>query len=102
MKGKKGAAISREMGKKEAVDYEMLNGGLGCEVVCGSLTPSNTKKYKLSNRLWEGDRPIYGISYNFIDSRFFSLFATVGGNRVSNPIPSICLSYAADFLGQND
>lgn len=89
MKGKKGATISKEAVKKEV---------LGCEAVTGSLTPSNTRKYKLKNRLWEGDLPLYGISYNFIDSRFFNVFATVGGNRVSTPIPLIWLSYVREFF----
>ncbi|KAL8090760.1 polycomb group protein FERTILIZATION-INDEPENDENT ENDOSPERM-like [Apium graveolens] len=74
MKGKKGAAILTEMMNKKPV---------GFEVVIGSLTPSNTRKYTLTNRLWEGDRPLYGISYNFIDPNFFNRFATVGGNRVT-------------------
>lgn len=55
---------------------------LGCEPVVGSLTPSKKKDYKVTNRLQEGKRPLYAVAFNFIDSRFFDVFATVGGNRV--------------------
>lgn len=56
---------------------------LGCEPVVGSLTPSRKKEYRVTNRLQEGKRPLYGVVFNFIDSRYFNVFATVGGNRVS-------------------
>ncbi|XP_049382515.1 polycomb group protein FERTILIZATION-INDEPENDENT ENDOSPERM [Solanum stenotomum] len=56
---------------------------LGCEPVVGSLTPSRKKEYRVTNRLQEGKRPLYGVVFNFIDSRYFNVFATVGGNRVT-------------------
>lgn len=55
---------------------------LGCEPVVGSLTPSKKREYRLTNRLQEGKRPLYAVVFNFIDSRYFNVFATVGGNRV--------------------
>lgn len=88
MKGKKGAAIPPETVKMKTLE---------CEVLRGSLSPSNTRKFKLSTRHREGNQPLYGISYNFLDSHLFDLFATVGGNRVGTPIPSVCLSYVPDF-----
>ena len=57
-------------------------GQLGCEAAVGSLTPAKKKEYKVSNRLHEGKRPLYAISFNFIDARYYDVFATVGGNRV--------------------
>lgn len=56
---------------------------LGCEPVVGSLTPSKKREYRLTNRLQEGKRPLYAVVFNFIDSRYFNVFATVGGNRVT-------------------
>uniref|UniRef100_A0A2P2LE72 Fertilization-independent endosperm protein n=1 Tax=Rhizophora mucronata TaxID=61149 RepID=A0A2P2LE72_RHIMU len=55
---------------------------LGCEPVVGSLTPSKKREYRITNRLQEGKRPLYAVVFNFIDSRYFNVFATVGGNRV--------------------
>ncbi|RVW94756.1 Polycomb group protein fertilization-independent endosperm [Vitis vinifera] len=55
---------------------------LGCEPVVGSLTPSKKRDYRVTNRLQEGKRPIYAVAFNFIDSRYFNVFATVGGNRL--------------------
>ncbi|KAM7492669.1 hypothetical protein LguiA_035590 [Lonicera macranthoides] len=56
---------------------------LGCEPVIGSLTPSKKREYRVTNRLQEGKRPLYAVVFNFIDSRYFNVFATVGGNRVT-------------------
>ncbi|XP_019230028.1 PREDICTED: polycomb group protein FERTILIZATION-INDEPENDENT ENDOSPERM isoform X2 [Nicotiana attenuata] len=56
---------------------------IGCEPVVGSLTPSKKKEYRVTNRLQEGKRPLYAVVFNFIDSRYFNVFATVGGNRVT-------------------
>ncbi|KAJ8747511.1 hypothetical protein K2173_009248 [Erythroxylum novogranatense] len=56
---------------------------LGCEPVVGSLTPSKKREYRVTNRLQEGKRPLYAVVFNFIDSRYFNVFATVGGNRVT-------------------
>jgi polycomb protein EED len=61
----------------------MVKTTLGCEPVVGSLTPSRKRDYRVTNRLQEGKRPIYAVVFNFIDSRYFNVFATVGGNRVS-------------------
>lgn len=64
---------------------------LGCEPVVGSLTPSRKREYRVTNRLQEGKRPLYAVVFNFIDSQYFNVFATVGGNRVFFllPIPSL-------------
>ncbi|CAB4277703.1 unnamed protein product [Prunus armeniaca] len=56
---------------------------LGSEPVAGSLAPSKKREYRVTNRLQEGKRPLYAIVFNFIDSRYFNVFATVGGNRVT-------------------
>lgn len=56
---------------------------LGCEPVIGSLIPSKKRDYRVTNRLQEGKRPIYAVVFNFIDSRYYNVFATVGGNRVT-------------------
>ncbi|KAM3396278.1 hypothetical protein P3S68_005284 [Capsicum galapagoense] len=56
---------------------------VGCEPVVGSLTPSKKKEYRVTNRLQEGKRPLYAVVFNFIDSRYFNVFDTVGGNRVT-------------------
>ncbi|KAE9456611.1 hypothetical protein C3L33_11614, partial [Rhododendron williamsianum] len=57
--------------------------GLGLEPVVGSLAPSRKREYRVTNRLQEGKRPLYAVVFNFIDSRYFNVFATVGGNRVT-------------------
>ncbi|OIW03160.1 hypothetical protein TanjilG_11797 [Lupinus angustifolius] len=57
--------------------------GLGNEPVVGSLTSSKKKDYRITNRLQEGKRPLYAIVFNFLDSRYFNVFATVGLNRVT-------------------
>ena len=59
--------------------------GLGCDPVVGSLTCSKKREYRVTNRLQEGKRPLYAVIFNFIDSRYFNVFATVGGNRVPPP-----------------
>ncbi|KAL5978182.1 Polycomb group protein fie2 [Asimina triloba] len=56
---------------------------LGCEPVVGSLTATKKREYKVSNRVPEGKRPLYAIAFNFLDSRYYNVFATVGGNRVT-------------------
>nr|GMD49101.1 polycomb group protein fertilization-independent endosperm [Ipomoea batatas] len=61
----------------------MAKASIGCEPVVGSLTPSKKKEYRVTNRLQEGKRPLYAVVFNFIDSRYFNVFATVGGNRVT-------------------
>lgn len=61
----------------------MAKYALGSEPVVGSLTPLKKREYKVTNRLQEGKRPLYAVVFNFIDSRYFNVFATVGGNRVS-------------------
>ncbi|GMN56181.1 hypothetical protein TIFTF001_025306 [Ficus carica] len=60
----------------------MAKVSLGSEPVVGSLTPLKKREYKVTNRLQEGKRPLYAVVFNFIDSRYFNVFATVGGNRV--------------------
>lgn len=60
----------------------MARSALGCEAVVGSLVSSRKKEYRLTNRMQEGKRPLYAIVFNFIDSRYHDVFATVGGNRV--------------------
>ena len=70
--------------------------GLGCEPVVGSLTPSKKRDYRVTNRLQEGKRPLYAVVFNFIDSRYLNVFATVGGNRVG--FSSLSLSPLFVFL----
>jgi len=60
--------------------------GLGCDPVVGSLTSSKKREYRVTNRLQEGKRPLYAVVFNFIDSRYFNVFATVGGNRVPSSL----------------
>lgn len=57
---------------------------LGNESLVGSLTPSNKKSYKVTNRIQEGKKPLYAVVFNFLDSRFFSVFVTAGGNKVKS------------------
>ncbi|KAF0924539.1 hypothetical protein E2562_010179 [Oryza meyeriana var. granulata] len=57
--------------------------GLGCEAAVGSLAPSRKREYKACNKLTEGKRPLYAIGFNFLDVRYYDVFATVGGNRVT-------------------
>ncbi|KAM0040281.1 putative transcription factor WD40-like family [Helianthus debilis subsp. tardiflorus] len=51
--------------------------------VVGSLTPYKKRIYTVTNRLPEADHPIYAVVFNFINSRYYDVFATVGGNRVT-------------------
>ncbi|XP_014522006.2 polycomb group protein FERTILIZATION-INDEPENDENT ENDOSPERM isoform X2 [Vigna radiata var. radiata] len=57
--------------------------GLGSEPVVGSLAPAKKKEYRITNRLQEGQRPIYAVAFNFLDSRYLNVFVTVGGNRIT-------------------
>lgn len=57
--------------------------GLGCEAAVGSLVPSGSREFKLCSKHTEGKHPLYAISFNFIDARYYDVFATAGGNRVS-------------------
>eukprot|EP00897_Mesotaenium_endlicherianum_P004236 jgi/Mesen1/3840/ME000207S02848 len=41
------------------------------------------KEYKVSARLQEGKKVLYGIVFNLLDSRYKDLFATCGGNRAT-------------------
>ncbi|XP_050939269.1 polycomb group protein FIE1 isoform X2 [Cucumis melo] len=61
----------------------MAKYALGSEPVVGLLTSSKKKEYRVTNRLQEGKRPLYAVVFNFIDSRYFNVFATVGGNRIT-------------------
>ncbi|XP_077243495.1 transducin/WD40 repeat-like superfamily protein [Tasmannia lanceolata] len=56
---------------------------LGSEPAVGTLTVSKKKEYRVTNRLQEGKRPLYAIAFNFVDARYFNVFATVGGNRAT-------------------
>ncbi|CAM6101382.1 unnamed protein product [Calypogeia fissa] len=57
---------------------------LGGEPVEGQAVVGKKKRdYKVTNRLQEGKRPLYAITFNFIDSRFFTIFASAGANRVT-------------------
>ncbi|XP_010230658.1 polycomb group protein FIE2 isoform X1 [Brachypodium distachyon] len=44
---------------------------------------SHQQEYKLRMKHTEGNYPLYAISFNFIDSRYYNVFATVGTNRVT-------------------
>ena len=48
----------------------------------GLIQKKKKKEYTISNKLQEGRRPVYAVSFNFIDARYHNLFATAGGNRV--------------------
>ncbi|KAK3199479.1 hypothetical protein Dsin_022894 [Dipteronia sinensis] len=61
----------------------MAKAAIGSEALVGSLTPSKKRDYRVTNKLQEGKRPLYAVVFNFIDSRYFNVFATVGGNRVT-------------------
>ncbi|TXG67380.1 hypothetical protein EZV62_008655 [Acer yangbiense] len=61
----------------------MAKVAIGSEALVGSLTPSKKRDYRVTNKLQEGKRPLYAVVFNFIDSRYFNVFATVGGNRVT-------------------
>ncbi|KAF0924537.1 hypothetical protein E2562_010177 [Oryza meyeriana var. granulata] len=57
--------------------------GLGCEVAAGSLMANREREYKSTNKLTEGRRPIYAIVFNFLDVRYYDVFATASGPRLS-------------------
>ncbi|QCE09814.1 polycomb group protein FERTILIZATION-INDEPENDENT ENDOSPERM-like [Vigna unguiculata] len=69
--------------KKGAETKKGKTFGLGCEPVVGSLAPAKKRDYKITNRLQEGNRPIYAVVFNFLDSRYFNVFATASGNRIT-------------------
>lgn len=73
--------LQRRKERKEG--RKMVKTALGCEPVVGSLTSSKKKEFKVTNRVQEGKRPLYAIAFNFVDARYYNVFATVGGNRVS-------------------
>ncbi|WZY94770.1 hypothetical protein YC2023_067099 [Brassica napus] len=56
---------------------------LGNESLVGSLTPSNKKSYKLTNKIQEGKTPLYSVAFNFIDARYFTCFVSAGGNGIN-------------------
>ncbi|KAE8637212.1 hypothetical protein CSA_021115 [Cucumis sativus] len=68
------------------------------EPVVGLLTPSKKKEYRVTNRLQEGKRPLYAVVFNFIDSRYFNVFATVGGNRYSRENSRVTHLFSLKFL----
>ncbi|KAJ1267159.1 hypothetical protein BS78_07G035300, partial [Paspalum vaginatum] len=57
--------------------------GLGCEVAEGSLIPTQKRLYKPCGKYIEGKHPIYGIVFNFMDARYYDVFATVSLNCVT-------------------
>ncbi|GJS18380.1 polycomb group protein fertilization-independent endosperm [Tanacetum coccineum] len=59
----------------------MVKTRLGCEPVVSSLMPSRKRDYRVTSRIQEGKRPIRFVVFNFLDSRYHNVFATVGGNR---------------------
>ncbi|KAL5206715.1 hypothetical protein ABZP36_034924 [Zizania latifolia] len=51
--------------------------GLRCEVVVGSpTTPSGKRVYKATNRHTEGKSPVYAVVFNFLDVRYYDVFAS--------------------------
>ena len=64
-------------------EKRMVKTTFGCEPIVGSLMPSGKRDYRVTNRLQEGERYISDVVFNFIDSRYYNVFATVSGNRVS-------------------
>ena len=75
--------------------------GLGCEAAEGSLVPSRKREYKPCGKHTEGKRPLYAIGFNFMDARYYDVFATVGGNRVSHRLFSlvVLLFFLIDVRG---
>lgn len=69
----------------------MAKTAIGSEPLVGSLVPFKKRDYKVTNKLQEGKRPLYAVAFNFIDSRYFNVFATVGGNRVTFSLSLILL-----------
>lgn len=74
--------LGREGRSSSSAPATMARTALGCEPAVGSLTATR-KEYKATNRLQEGKRPIYAIAFNFVDARFYSVFATAGGNHLT-------------------
>lgn len=74
----------RESDRERDFEYRMSKITLGNESIVGSLTPSNKKSYKVTNRIQEGKKPLYAVVFNFLDARFFDVFVTAGGNRVKD------------------
>jgi polycomb protein EED len=72
--------------------------GLGCEAAEGSLVPSRKREYKPCGKHTEGKRPLYAIGFNFMDARYYDVFATVGGNRVSHLLLSVVVLFFLFFL----
>jgi len=58
--------------------------GLGCEAVEGLLVPSRNREYKPSGKYIVGNHPIYAIGFNFMDVRYYDVFAVTSGNSVSS------------------
>ncbi|PWZ29195.1 Polycomb group protein FIE1 [Zea mays] len=56
--------------------------GLGCEVVEGLLVPSRKREYKPNSKYTVGNHPIYAIGFNFIDMRYYDVFAIASCNSV--------------------
>ena len=75
---------------------------IGSEPVMGLPTPSKKRDYRVTNRLQEGKRPLYAVVFNFIDSRHFNVFATVGGNRVRLPFFTIYIAFSLLGFGYID
>ena len=81
--------------------------GLGCEAVEGLLVPSRNQEYKPSGKYIVGNHPIYAIGFNFMDARYYDVFATVGGNRVSHRLLPLVVLFCfflrfGEFLMVND
>nr|AAS82595.1 fertilization-independent endosperm protein [Sorghum bicolor] len=57
--------------------------GLGCEVVEGLLVPSRKREYKSNGKYTVGNHPIYAIGFNFMDVRYYDVFATASSNSVT-------------------
>ncbi|XP_078175982.1 transducin/WD40 repeat-like superfamily protein isoform X4 [Carex rostrata] len=56
---------------------------LGSEAAVGSLTATKKREYRVTNKLHEGKRPLYAISFNFLDANYYDVFASAGGNRIT-------------------
>uniref|UniRef100_A0A0E0EHN4 Uncharacterized protein n=1 Tax=Oryza meridionalis TaxID=40149 RepID=A0A0E0EHN4_9ORYZ len=80
---KQGQALVGRGGEERRMAKLGPGQGLGCEAAVGSLAPSRKREYKACNKLTEGKRPLYAIGFNFLDVRYYEVFATVGGNRVT-------------------
>ncbi|KAG0553662.1 hypothetical protein M758_12G029000 [Ceratodon purpureus] len=59
--------------------------GFGTEPVVGEVVVDSkrARKYEMTTRFQECKKPLYAICFNLIDARFYRVFASAGGNKVT-------------------